>query len=218
MSQIPSSIQGGLTLEQYRVLTLLGGLFGLDHFALGSKETGFAKIFVNAFTLGSWWVFDIIQAYDSTKDFSKGLDIPYYGSSGVGKNLVKAVSGTSTANPNALFYINILYLFIAIIISGISASFIGKPAPYGQIATTATTISGVLSTAIVGNLLNTYGPASMLKGTIFAPVTPPPPTFSLSLPAFQRGGGDGASYTDPILLGTIGLLTVAGFVLSASRV
>jgi hypothetical protein len=245
-------IKTGVTLEQYRLLTVLGGLFGIDHFAVGSVETGFAKILMNPLTLGAWWIFDIIQAFDKEKigkGFSEGLDIPYYGSAGIGKNMISVVSGIVSPNPNAMFYINILYLFIAITISGVSASFIGKPAPYGQMATTATTFAGLLSSAIIANLFQQYGPASWLKGmgaplpTLALPssgvalpssgVALPSPGVALpaaalpaaALPApgvapaqaVQRGGGEAYSYADPFLLGTLGLLSLAGFTLAASR-
>jgi hypothetical protein len=204
-------IKTGVTLEQYRLLTVLGGLFGLDHFAVGSIETGFAKILANPLTLGAWWIFDIVQAFDKErieKGFSEGLDIPYYGSAGIGKNMINVVSGTVSPNPNALFYMNILFLFIAITISGVSASFIGKPAPYGQIATSATTFSGLLSSAIIANLFQQYGPASFLKNMGVTAPTPIVP---------QKGGGEAFSYGDPVLLGTLGLLSLAGFTLAASR-
>lgn len=217
-----SPIKTGVTLEQYRLLTVLGGLFGLDHFALGSIETGFAKVLVNPLTLGAWWIFDIVQAFDKEKigkGFSEGLDIPYYGSAGIGKNMISVVSGVVAPNPNALFYMNILFLLIAMVISGVSASYIGKPAPYGSIATTATTFAGLLSTAIVGNLLQQYGPASFLKSmSVATPTLPLAATPTLPLVAApQKGGGEASSYADPLLLGTLGLLSLAGFALAASR-
>ena len=215
-------IKTGVTLEQYRLLTVLGGLFGLDHFAVGSIETGFAKILMNPLTLGAWWIFDIIQGFDKEKigkGFSEGLDIPYYGSAGIGKGMISVVSGVVAPNPNAMFYMNILFLVISIIISGVSASYIGKPAPYGQMATTATTFAGLLSSAISINLYQQYGPASWLKGiAVPAPGVALPAT-SVALPLSpQKGGGESFSYADPLLLGTLGLLSLAGFTLAASRV
>jgi hypothetical protein len=117
---------------------------------------------------------------------------------------------------------NILFLVISIVISGVSASYIGKPAPYGQIATTATTFAGLLSSAISINLFQQYGPASWLKGMgVAAPVVAAPvvaaPVVPPQLPA-QKGGGESFSYADPLLLGTLALLSLAGFTLAASRV
>lgn len=210
-------IKTGVTLEQYRLLTVLGGLFGLDHFAVGSVETGFAKILMNPLTLGAWWMFDILQAFDSEKigkGFSEGLDIPYYGSAGIGKNMISVVSGIVAPNPNAMFYMNILFLVISVVISGVSASYIGRPAPYGQMATTATTFAGLLSSAIIANLFQQYGPASFLK-SMGVPTSTLPLATTPILP--QKGGGETFSYSDPLLLGTIGLLSLAGFTLAASR-
>lgn len=207
-----SPIKTGITLEHYRLFTVVGGLVGLDHFALGSMQTGFAKILINFVGLGAWWIFDIIQAFDKEKiekGFSEGLDIPYYGSAEIGKNMISVVSGVVTPNPNAVFYMNILFLIIAVIISGVSASYIGKPAPYGQIASTATTITGLLSSAIVASLFQQFR-ASILPAGV------PTPTSVVPL-VLQKGGGEAFSYADPFLLGTLGLLSLAGFTLAASR-
>ena len=213
-----SPIKTGITLEHYRLFTVVGGLVGLDHFALGSMQTGFAKILINFVGLGAWWIFDIIQAFDKEKiekGFSEGLDIPYYGSAEIGKNMISVVSGVVTPNPNAVFYMNILFLIIAVIISGVSASYIGKPAPYGQIASTATTITGLLSSAIVASLFQQFR-ASILPAGVPTP-TSVVPTLGVP-PLLQKGGGEAFSYADPFLLGTLGLLSLAGFTLAASRV
>ena len=213
-----SPIKTGITLEHHRLFTVVGGLFGLDHFALGSMQTGFAKILINFVSLGAWWIFDIIQAFDKEKiekGFSEGLDIPYYGSAGIGKNMISVVSGVVTPNPNAVFYMNILFLIITVILSGVSASYIGKPAPYGQIASTATTITGLLSSAIVASLFQQFR-ASILPAGV--PSTLGVPTLGVPAVALQqRGGGEAFSYADPFLLGTLGLLSLAGFTLAASR-
>ena len=211
-----SPIKTGITLEHYRLFTVVGGLVGLDHFALGSMQTGFAKILINFVGLGAWWIFDIIQAFDKEKiekGFSEGLDIPYYGSAEIGKNMISVVSGVVTPNPNAVFYMNILFLIIAVIISGVSASYIGKPAPYGQIASTATTITGLLSSAIVASLFQQFRASILPAGVPTLGV----PTLGVPPPLLQKGGGEAFSYADPFLLGTLGLLSLAGFTLAASR-
>ena len=209
-----SPINPGITLEHYRLFTVLGGLFGLDHFALGSMQTGFAKILINFVALGAWWIFDIIQAFDKDKIISDGLDIPYYGSAEIGKGMIHSVVGVVAANPNTIFYMNILFLIIAVTISGVSASYIGKPAPYGQIASTATTITGLLSSAIIASLFQQFR-ASILPAGLQTP-TLGLQTLTPVVPK-QVGGGEAFSYADPFLLGTLGLLSLAGFTLAASR-
>ena len=215
-----SPIKTGITLEHYRLFTVVGGLVGLDHFALGSMQTGFAKILINFVGLGAWWIFDIIQAFDKEKiekGFSEGLDIPYYGSAEIGKNMISVVSGVVTPNPNAVFYMNILFLIIAVIISGVSASYIGKPAPYGQIASTATTITGLLSSAIVASLFQQFRASILPAGVPTLGVSPLGVSPLVVPPLLQKGGGEAFSYADPFLLGTLGLLSLAGFTLAASR-
>jgi hypothetical protein len=174
-------------------------------------QTGFAKILINFVGLGAWWIFDIIQAFDKDKIILDGLDIPYYGSAGIGKGMIHSVVGVVAPNPNTIFYMNILFLIIAVTISGVSASYIGKPAPYGQIASTATTITGLLSSAIIASLFQQFR-ASILPAGL-PTLTPGVPAVALQ----QKGGGEAFSYADPFLLGTLGLLSLAGFTLAASR-
>ena len=43
-------------------LSVLGGFFGLDHLYLRSPLTFIAKLIVNIFTFGTWWLYDASQA------------------------------------------------------------------------------------------------------------------------------------------------------------
>ena len=66
-------------------LSLFGGFFGLDHLYLRSPLTCILKTFINIVFLGSWWIYDVFQAFfnrDIVKVF--GLNIPGYGPSGIG--------------------------------------------------------------------------------------------------------------------------------------
>lgn len=66
-------------------LSLFGGFFGLDHLYLRSPLTCILKTLVNINFLGSWWIYDVFQAFfnrEIVKVF--GLNIPGYGPFGIG--------------------------------------------------------------------------------------------------------------------------------------
>jgi TM2 domain-containing membrane protein YozV len=78
----------GATYLSYNVflgLSVLGGLFALDHLYLRSPLTFLAKIVINLLFFGVWWLYDASQAVfnrDVVKVF--GLGIPGVGPAGVG--------------------------------------------------------------------------------------------------------------------------------------
>jgi len=66
----------------FKWITLVFGFFGLDHWAFGSGYTGGIKLIVNLFTLGSWYVYDVIQVWSSTREDGmsikdQGLQTPF---------------------------------------------------------------------------------------------------------------------------------------------
>jgi len=70
------------------IISILGGLFGLDHFWLRSPVTGILKIIVNIFGLGIWYLYDLIQILGEKESVMKnGLSAPFVGPLGVGAGM-----------------------------------------------------------------------------------------------------------------------------------
>jgi len=73
-----------LSYDVFLGLSVLGGFFGLDHLYLRSPLTFIAKLIVNIFTFGTWWLYDATQAIfnrDVVKIF--GLGVPGLGPKGI---------------------------------------------------------------------------------------------------------------------------------------
>ena len=83
------------------VLTILGGLLGLDHLWLRSPTTAMLKVFVNIFTLGGWWIYDIIQIFkDKERVLETGLSIPIIGAAGIGAGVFRERPGGGSGGSN----------------------------------------------------------------------------------------------------------------------
>jgi hypothetical protein len=95
------------------VISIFGGLFGLDHFWLRSPSTGFAKAILNILTLGLWYVYDLIQILGEKDSVMKnGLSIPIVGASGIGSGMfVDDQPGTLTSK-SPLRYMAYLFLIL----------------------------------------------------------------------------------------------------------
>lgn len=60
------------------ILTVFGGLIGLDHIYLRSFNTALFKLIVNIFFLGAWFIWDIVQLVADHKDVAdKGFRLPF---------------------------------------------------------------------------------------------------------------------------------------------
>lgn len=88
------------------------GILGVDHMAIGSPFTGFAKLFLNIFTLGSWYFYDIIQVYNIENLRDKGLNIPFleWGNIGAGR-IDDTKSKELTKSSKSWLYLLITLLF-----------------------------------------------------------------------------------------------------------
>ncbi len=90
MGSLPNAKEGGpggsyLSYNVFLALSVLGGFLALDHLYLRSPLTFLAKLILNVFTLGAWWLYDASQAVfnrDVVKIF--GLSIPGWGPMGIG--------------------------------------------------------------------------------------------------------------------------------------
>ncbi len=80
------------------ILTIFGGLFGLDHLALRSPLTAILKVLSIIPLLGFWYFYDIAQAIGEREYVEKyGIAVPFYGPIGIGAGIF---SGNSEI-PNA---------------------------------------------------------------------------------------------------------------------
>lgn len=72
------------------IISIIGGLFGLDHFWLRSPLTGTLKFFVNIFSLGLWYFYDLVQILGEKESVMKnGLSAPIIGPLGIGAGMFR---------------------------------------------------------------------------------------------------------------------------------
>jgi hypothetical protein len=101
----------------------LTGFFGIDHLLYHSPRTALMKAIVNLFTLGSWYIYDILQQFgDKEKVQSYGLTIPVLGASAIGYGLLGEEEATQTFLKPISFLGYVLFLMIPF---GISSFLIG---------------------------------------------------------------------------------------------
>ena len=75
------------------ILTIFGGLFGLDHLALRSPLTAILKVLSIIPLLGFWYFYDIAQAIGEREYVEKyGIAVPFYGPIGIGAGILSALT------------------------------------------------------------------------------------------------------------------------------
>ena len=114
----------------YKFLTIMPfiGFFGIDHWALDSKFTGIAKLFVNLFTFGSWYAYDIVQAWNGLRSDSKtlqseGLGIPFFEGFNIGKGKFDNQPLSNMSN-NSQMWLLILFIGLFMFIYYITTFFL----------------------------------------------------------------------------------------------
>jgi hypothetical protein len=192
----------------YRLLAIFPatGMVGIDHFAIGSKETGMAKALINLLTFGSWYFFDIAQSLDSNKLVKEGLGIPFYGQVGIGKEkLGDGVLGSGDSSVK--FWLNILFIFAGFTVAGIAGFFVFQPNPWGGVAKAVAGTATAIALSII----------SMTVYSSFAKVAPS--NLMGAAAGLMKGGGEeeGATLPELFTLGTLAVLTITGFVLHSVR-
>lgn len=72
------------------LVSILGGLFGLDHWYLRSPVSGVLKLIVNVLTFGLWYFYDILQIIGEPDYVKKyGLSAPVWGPLGIGAGMFR---------------------------------------------------------------------------------------------------------------------------------
>jgi hypothetical protein len=70
------------------LISVLGGYIGLDHLYLRSPTTALAKLLVNLFAFGLWYVYDLLQLFREKENVMKyGLTAPALGPLGIGAGM-----------------------------------------------------------------------------------------------------------------------------------
>jgi len=93
----------------------LTGFFGIDHLLFKSPSTAFKKGIFNIFTLGLWYFYDILQAFND-KHYVKhfGLSVPMTGPKGLAFNYFSGIVADEkdTLEPSKAGYLQIVYFIL----------------------------------------------------------------------------------------------------------
>jgi hypothetical protein len=93
------------------LVSILGGLVGLDHLYLRSPLTAIAKLVVNILGLGIWYLYDLIQILGEKDSILKnGLSIPAFGPAGIGSGMFKDDQPDAEPSKSPLRYLAYMFL------------------------------------------------------------------------------------------------------------
>jgi len=94
----------------------LTGFFGIDHLLFRSPSTALLKCVVNTFTLGLWYMYDIVQSFGD-KEFVKtyGLSMPAFGPLGLAMDYFRNVNDTPDSLKESPSGMSGIFFFIAYI-------------------------------------------------------------------------------------------------------
>lgn len=204
----------------YRVLAVfpLTGMAGIDHFAIGSNQTGMAKALVNVITFGSWYVFDAIQSLNGPKVVQEGLEIPFYGHAEIGKGKITEGVGFGSGKN----FLNLLFTTVAILFYFVGETYVNTPGPVGEFAKV---VKGIAIPAVAGiggvTVMNFFkgAPAAPVPSVVPGlPQVPGVPSLA-SLTKMVGGGNNQVSEptADTFILGILFVLSACGFMLSSYR-
>jgi TM2 domain-containing membrane protein YozV len=81
-----------------RLLSIFGGLLGLDHFYLRSFKTGFLKLLSTFILPGVWWLWDICETTGYGKRLSvRGMRSPFSWFTDIGRGTIASATADATA-------------------------------------------------------------------------------------------------------------------------
>lgn len=210
MEALSSVVGTKIPLWLYRLLAIfpLSGMIALDHFAIGSRQTAFAKSLINVATFGSWYVFDALQSLNGKRVVEHGLEIPFFGAAEIGKG--KIVDGTGLGG--GATFLNLLFTLAAAALYLASTMFKDSPGFLGKVSSVARGISLPATIGIGGyTLQNAFKPSAI--------PTVPGGVPSLGQLAKMVGGGaeiEGPSM-DGIAISILLVLAASGFTLAYTR-
>ena len=140
----------------YKWLTLVPmvGFLGLDHWAVGSNFTGVIKLLVNLVTFGSWYAYDIVQAWSLTREDGKtiqaqGLRAPFGFYDGIGKNAFDNEPFGNLGN-NAILWLCIMGISVFAALYYVTGFFLTK-----ESGIVSSILFGIATVSFYGGLLLT---------------------------------------------------------------
>ena len=135
MNTLQSKIRTPIPLWLYKYICIfpLSGFLGLDHYAINSQFTGMMKLIVNIFTLGSWYVYDIVQIYNTENISSKGLKFPFFESGNIGAGSIDETP-MSKNNNNTQLWLYVLFTCIFAFSYFISSRYVSTSTSFISVA------------------------------------------------------------------------------------